>query len=235
MWISNRTWVIYSVWTGFFKVPLYKYVVPLWDGSHESIIREVHLFQVQLISVRRHPPSRIYGKPISAIQHKSDVVRLEALLMFGGFYADIDSLSLRSHAPLLNYSVTMGLEDFDSLANMAIFAEPHARHLYNWHHSYASFDQDLWAEWSIQRNLRIAKRCPDYVHIEPKNLAWPNWNDRYLYYSGNPNISESYFVHLYWRHIEHDGMTDQYGVLRSNYLAHRLLRGIYFGSCDICG
>lgn len=70
-----------------------------------------HAPSTRLLLVHRRGPEHIYERRVSAPEHQSDVVRLEAVLQFGGIYLDLDVVVLRSFAPLRRYEMVLGSED----------------------------------------------------------------------------------------------------------------------------
>ena len=46
------------------------------------------------------PPTEIFGKPITQQAHKSDVLRLQILIEYGGVYVDTDTIFVKSFTPL---------------------------------------------------------------------------------------------------------------------------------------
>jgi mannosyltransferase OCH1-like enzyme len=205
------------------------------NGTKQSHVRVLHTFQAKIYSIRRDPPEKIYGNFIDHVQHKSDVARIEALLLFGGFYADTDTLSLRNLDPLLNYSVTMGEERPWDLHNAAIFAEAHAAHMYMWYRSYTTFSASEWNEHSISGNMELAQRCPEFVHIESTSMVTPNYDNLHMFDDENMTISASFTVHLYWRHMEYDHLANPSSISSSRGLVARLMRNVYYGQCEVCG
>lgn len=51
----------------------------------------------------------IFGTPVKHYAHKADIVRMEALLRWGGIYLDIDVITLRPFDHLLDKDMVMGL------------------------------------------------------------------------------------------------------------------------------
>ncbi|XP_046555602.1 uncharacterized protein LOC124264870 [Haliotis rubra] len=75
---------------------------PYWTEVKEKV--------PELTLVYRAAPSEIRGRRVKVAEHLTDVVRLEAVMEYGGFYFDLDAMVLKPLGPLLNYDVTMGYE-----------------------------------------------------------------------------------------------------------------------------
>ncbi len=110
--------------------------------------------------------SRIWGRPVLQPAHKSDLIRLHALRMYGGVYLDTDVLTLTSLAPILlnataphytapgqptvSAELVMGGESGKDLilygyANGVMSARPNARFLQVWYrHLRTAFALDCW-------------------------------------------------------------------------------------------
>ena len=75
------------------------------------------------------PPSEIFGKPITQLAHKSDVLRLQILLEYGGIYVDTDTIFVKSFKPLLNNKFVLGQQNVngsEGLCPAVILSEPNS-------------------------------------------------------------------------------------------------------------
>lgn len=202
--------------------------------EHENTNRTVHLAVTKLYTIFRQPPSTIYGNSIKHGEHKTDVTRMEALLLYGGMYADSDILALRNLDQLLQHSVTMARESQYAISNAVIFSEAHAPHFYLWHLAYRTFQATEWGEHSVIGNHKVWAMCPQHVHVEETSLLTPSLHEAHRLYKDNMNLSLSYTVHLWWR--EHrEFVAEPRSVRSSKCLAARLLNNIYLGQCEVCG
>lgn len=132
----------------------------------------------RIFFVHRRGPEQIYERRVVAPEHQSDVVRLEALLQFGGIYLDLDVVVLRSFAPLRRYEAVLGSEDDEgeqsthshsqvqplpdapvapetrtghigALCNAIMLAAPRAHFFRLWHLEYSRFDAREWSWHSV--------------------------------------------------------------------------------------
>lgn len=55
-------------------------------------------------------PTQIFGNPLLHVAHQADIVRLQALKETGGIYLDLDTISIKSLAPLRQYEFVIGKE-----------------------------------------------------------------------------------------------------------------------------
>lgn len=85
--------------------------IPQGDWFYELLIyARDYAPHTKLFLVQRNGVEIIYNRPIKVSEHKADVVRLEAVLQFGGFYHDLDVVILRSFSSLRQYTTTFGHE-----------------------------------------------------------------------------------------------------------------------------
>ncbi|CAD6565010.1 MAG: hypothetical protein CYPHOPRED_005020 [Cyphobasidiales sp. Tagirdzhanova-0007] len=127
----------------------------------------------------------IFGNPIAQYAHKADIIRLEALLEYGGIYLDLDVISIRSYAPLMHFDTVIGLEGgLDHLprqgvCNALIISRPNSTFLQRWYQSYHTFKDKDWAAHSVALPFRMAVSHPEEVLImDPYSFFYPLWNDR---------------------------------------------------------
>ncbi|XP_046555611.1 uncharacterized protein LOC124264881, partial [Haliotis rubra] len=73
----------------------------------------------ELCLVFRKEPTEIRGRRVQVAEHITDVVRLEAVMEFGGLYFDLDVMILKPLDPLLKFDVAMGYETPGGVCVMA--------------------------------------------------------------------------------------------------------------------
>ncbi|KAH8926617.1 glycosyltransferase family 32 protein [Atractiella rhizophila] len=131
----------------------------------------------------------IWGRPVEHWAHKADIVRLEALLHYGGIYLDLDVFVLRPFSPLYHLPVVMGIEaqpdpslvEPSGLCNAIILAQPWAPFISRWYQSYRTFDKGLWAAHSVSKPYELALKNPYEVAVLDKRaFFWPLWHDEHL-------------------------------------------------------
>ncbi|XP_074656910.1 uncharacterized protein LOC141910093 [Tubulanus polymorphus] len=180
----------------------------------------------------RAAPTEIHGRAIQRPEHSSDVVRLEAILEYGGIYLDLDVIVLHSFDRLLRYSVTLGREHWFGLCNGILIARPNALFMRIWRAEYRTFDSWRWATHSVVLPHYLARRYPYLVHIEERTLNRPNWMELDKIYANAPwNWRENYAVHLWYRKYGIDHDFDSIKNLDSNL--GRIFRFILYGDSDL--
>lgn len=121
------------------------------------------------------------------------ILRLEALKLYGGIYLDLDVFVIKPFAPFYNRTMVMAQEaehdaldrlEPSGLCNGVIMAQPYARFIVRtyflrysqqlinadhrqtrWLDSYKTFDDKLWKEHSVSVPWRLAKQHPDDITI----------------------------------------------------------------------
>jgi hypothetical protein len=132
--------------------------------------------------VRVTPPTEIFGNPLLHYAHVADVLRLEALLKYGGIYLDIDVLCLKSFAPLRRFETVMGDEGGgEGLCNAVILAMPEAVFIKRWYETYRTFRSTgkthFWNEHSVQKPLELSLEIPESIHIVSRfAFFWPHYH-----------------------------------------------------------
>jgi len=153
---------------------------------------------------RVEPPREIFGRKLKHFAHRSDVLRLQMLLKYGGIYMDIDTLCLRPFTPLLKYPCVMAWQSSRGLCNAVILSEPENEFLRVWLDTYRSFrstgKDQFWDEHSVVVPGRLARRRSMRSHVKllsHRAFFFPLCDEMdKLFESGDPaGFEESYCVH----------------------------------------
>ncbi|XP_041365128.1 uncharacterized protein LOC121380399 [Gigantopelta aegis] len=186
----------------------------------------------ELYLIHRETPTQIYGRPVKVSEHHTDIVRLEAVLEYGGIYLDLDTMVVKPLDSLLNYEVVMGYEHENGLCNGVIIAVAWADFLKIWHLEYKSFQDKQWAEHSVHLPAVLARKHKNLIHTEERSFHRPNWEDndlRQLYEVGQIYDwkTNNYIVHLWIRKhgIEHNPED----IKTWNTTVGQIFRYIYYG------
>jgi glycosyltransferase involved in cell wall biosynthesis len=160
----------------------------------------------------------IFGNPVEHYAHKADIIRLEALLEYGGIYLDADVVTLRPFGDVMDSECTLGQEGQDrtflsrkvGLCNGVIAAAPNATFLRLWYEEYRMFDQDKWNFHSVQLPQKIAQAQPDIISQRSfDTFHWPLWDSagmNVMMNSFDYKYTSNLAVHV-WNH----------GMARSQY------------------
>jgi hypothetical protein len=178
--------------------------------------------KIYLTLVKIQPPHEIFGNPLLHYAHIADVVRLEALLNYGGIYLDMDVLCLNSFGPLLRHRTVMGKEGAGGLCNAVILAEPEAVFIRRWYEEYRTFrsrgKDEYWSEHSVSKPAELAQSMGSEIYVANRfSFFWPvyyrfwllfgvaphrNILERFMGYAAQPLTyllarQYSYCIHLY--------------------------------------
>ncbi|XP_064643857.1 uncharacterized protein LOC135497835 [Lineus longissimus] len=192
-----------------------------------------------LIMVYREGPTSIYGNVINLPEHKSDVVRLEALLKYGGLYTDLDVLVLKPLTDLRVHDMTMGYESAGEarnwLCNGIMQAKPNATFLRIWYKRYEKFNDGNWGGHSVRLPAKLAKEFPKLIHTEIDTFNRPNWQEvNWLYKDGKIwDWSRSYTVHLWFRFYNKEHNLEDIKTI--NTTMGQLFRFVVYGKIDLIG
>lgn len=143
------------------------------SGMYWDLIKD----HVELMRVREI--NSIFNNSVAVHAHKADIIRLEALIKYGGIYLDTDIVVLRPFSSLLMHEFVMGQEGENGqygLCNAVILANKDSPFLRRWYESYRSFDDSLWSYHSVQLPLIMSRDFPSEIHVvNHKTFFWPLW------------------------------------------------------------
>ncbi|XP_067679620.1 uncharacterized protein [Haliotis asinina] len=189
-----------------------------------------------LYLVHRDRPTKIRGNDVRVIEHVADIVRLEALLEYGGMYFDTDSIVVNPIDPLLVHDVTMGHAVPWVLANGIMFSKPWSDFFRIWHRKYADFDDKVWAKHSVMLPYLLSQQHPNLIHIEPTTLCRPNYLElKHLFGPLRWNWEKNNFVvHLYMRFgPKRKNERNRENIKSWNTTAGSIMRYIYYGDSQL--
>ena len=136
------------------------------------------------------PPTEIFGKPITQEAHKSDVIRLQVLIQYGGVYVDTDTIFVKSFKDLLNNKVVLGQQNVngsEGLCPAVILSEPNSVFLTNWLMGFKdSFGggppgSPTWCTHSVQYPLWLSQQIPEELTLEDHEaFFWPLYHQDHI-------------------------------------------------------
>jgi hypothetical protein len=163
------------------------------DFEHSAYLeRAKKEFNIKV--VRARDVTQIFDRPVNVVEHKSDVVRLESLIRFGGIYMDLDTYVLEPLDVFYENELTMPAEYSVGISNALIIAKRCSRFLRNWYTQYKSFDDSQWGDHSIILPKKLAGQYPDLIRVEQYTLEADGWD------TFNQLMSEK-FEPEYWKPI----------------------------------
>ena len=175
------------------------------EPSNEWWLKTKNLVKVNLIE----PPTEIFGKPITQQAHKSDVIRLQVLLEYGGIYVDTDTIFVKPFNTLLNNKFVLGQQNIngcEGLCPAVILSEPNSIFGQNW---LAGFKDTFgggppgsptWCTHSVQYPLWLSKQMPKEITILNHEIFfWPLYHQDHMIalFEQNHIFPNAYSHHLW--------------------------------------
>lgn len=164
----------------------------------------------KLVKVEKiEPPTEIFGKPITQQAHKSDVLRLQILLEYGGVYVDTDTIFVKSFTPLLNNKFVLGQQNIngsEGLCPAVILSEPNSIFGQHWLAGFKDTfgggppGSDTWCTHSVAYPLWLSKRIPEEITIlNHESFFWPLYHQPHIemMFEQNHKFQNAYSHHLW--------------------------------------
>jgi hypothetical protein len=160
-------------------------------------------------TVKILPPTEIFGIPITQQAHKSDVLRLQILIEYGGIYVDTDTIFVKSFKPLLNNSFVLGqqgVNGMEGLCPAVILSEQNSIFAQSWLKGFQdSFKggppgSDTWCTHSVQYPLWLSNQIPDKITIlDHEVFFWPLYHQDHMeaMFEQNHSFPNAYSHHLW--------------------------------------
>jgi Glycosyltransferase sugar-binding region containing DXD motif/Alpha 1,4-glycosyltransferase conserved region len=207
-----------------FLVHYYQEPITFWwnQAKHDTEI-DLTLVKVRLVK-------KIFNRSVNHPAHRADVIRLQAMLQYGGIYLDMDVLAIRSFSPLLNLNdIVLAYEDDAKhfIGNAVILAKRNSAFIRRWYDAYQSFDGNCWTCHSVALAQKLASLYPNEVTVLPTETFYrPSWNEgRKLFASSDYDFSRNYAVHL-WNTVNKQQLSkvEPDMILNGNHTFEKILR-----------
>ncbi len=157
------------------------------------------------------PPTEIFGTPITQPAHKSDVIRLQVLLEYGGIYADTDTIFVKPFNDILNNKFVLGQQGVDGcegLCPAVILSEKDSTFGQYWlagfneHFKGGPPGSDTWCTHSVHYPLWLSKQ-PHMVNeittLKHEAFFWPLYHQHHIemLFEQNHKFENAYSHHLW--------------------------------------
>lgn len=196
-----------------------------WNFILDSFTKIVH--------VKRKIENEIFGKRPKHRNHISDIIRIEALLQYGGIYLDMDMVLVKGIDFFRRYSCTMSRMRSHLLASSFIMAEKNASFLQKWLDGYRfHYRNDSYIYSAMNYPSQLSNNYTDLIHVEFETLSrpWTQHGDT-IYYT-NFNWSTLYGIHLYNR-IYYSPVNESV-IRQMNTTFGAISRHILYGNKELC-
>jgi len=155
------------------------------------------------------PPRSIFNKPITQQAHKSDVIRLQVLLEYGGIYVDTDTIFVKSFSDLLDNKFVLGQQNengSEGLCPAVILSEKDSVFGEYWLSGFKDTfgggppGSDTWCTHSVYLPHYLSQKLPDQITIM-NHLAffWPLYHDSHMrmFFEDSKKFTGAYSHHLW--------------------------------------
>ncbi|KAL8584479.1 hypothetical protein ACOMHN_016800 [Nucella lapillus] len=241
VWFSGHT----MDWVTFLSVlAAYRFLKPCLILFHADSVpqglywRALPSLVPVLVLVQRSAPVQVFGRPLGAVQHKSDIARLEALKEYGGIYLDGDQVVLKSLDEFRHKEFVMGHENANNLANSLLISAPRAKFIEAWYRNYRSYNPKQWGIHSTFLPLILARVYPKMIHNAGYAFIKPDLPGIREIWEGHYNWTTNHAVHLYYRSmVEGKQIRTDYRLselLALNSSLGEIARHVFFGSKNVC-
>ncbi|XP_062569678.1 uncharacterized protein LOC134231727 [Saccostrea cucullata] len=128
----------------------------------------------RLHTVYREVPDTIFGHKVLYTQHKSDIIRADVLLKYGGIYMDwdvlwlkpIDDLIDKGYDAIFNFD-HMTRNGYPDVINLGVFlAKQHSHFVKFWQDSLVNYRSEDFYHNALELPYKTYEKYPQYVHVE---------------------------------------------------------------------
>lgn len=146
------------------------------DGGLKGGYYDRLLKDKRIVLVHREKPFDIYGHKVVYTQHRSDIVRAECLLKYGGIYMDWDVLWLKNPNDLLQtgYDAIANFDHiqqghFPDTINLGVLmAKPHSTFIKRWQDALYHYRSEDFLYNAVELPYKIYEKYPQYLKIEKR-------------------------------------------------------------------
>lgn len=130
----------------------------------------------RVVTILREKPLNIFGHRVIYAQHRSDIVRADCLLKYGGIYMDWDVLWLRNPDDLIQtgYDAIANFDhmqqgNFPNTINLGVLmAKPQSTFIKRWQDALINYKSEDFLYNAVELPYKVYEKYPDYLHIEKR-------------------------------------------------------------------
>ena len=193
--------IIHQVWVGDNPLPpVFQHFIELWKEFHPEW--EYMFWDNE--SVKTLEVNKILRKA----QHnsaKSNAIRAEVIMKFGGVYIDLDTEPLKSIDPLLEDITAFATRESKDRVNCAVFGATRGHKFATWQYSRLEDWISKAGPWGPQLAGQAYEACYSDCTLFPKHFFYP-YDYGQLNKRGSRNYPKSYAVH-HWALTWNKGKT----------------------------
>mgnify|MGYP006405073233 FL=1 len=175
---------------------------------HEPYGKYWDKIKEHLTLIKVKPPTEIFGIPVTHYAHQADIIRMQALIQYGGIYADIDTVFINPYPDhLFQKDFVMGQQGNEGLCNALMMSSPKAYFPQKWLADHKICFKGTppgtngWCTHSVYYPLHLSKEIPEHIHIEGPssffNYLYHPEPLKQLFQENNIIPSNLYSLHLW--------------------------------------
>ncbi|KAJ3272773.1 hypothetical protein HDV01_005301 [Terramyces sp. JEL0728] len=153
----------------------------IFPFDSKFFMQAVAEFDLDLVSSRT--VSTIFNNlPVKNGEHKADLLRMEAILKYGGIYLDMDAYPIKSFERFLKDEFSIGYQNQDQdygLNNGILIGKKCSRFLMHWYDQYSYFDSERWDDHSVQLPLKLYEKYENKSQVKAYRhelVSWWAWD-----------------------------------------------------------
>lgn len=168
---------------------IYLHVFGLRFDTTPYLERAIDELGVKIVGSR--DVREVFDRPVEVPERRSDAIRLESLIRFGGIYLDMDAFVLQPLDVFYSNELTMPQENTGGVNNGIMIAKRCSRFLRLWYQEYQSFVDSDWGYHSIVLPKKLSLKYPDLIQVEPDTLQ-SDFKETF-YQLVSENLDEAYW------------------------------------------
>lgn len=186
-----------------------------------------------IIHVKRNPPSTVGGKDLGFPEHAGDIMRIEALIQYGGIYLDLDTVFVKPIDELRAFPYTMSAQSSGFISSAFISSERNSTFVYRWFQGYLKKYVSTSYTFNAMTYPRfLSNNFPDEIHVLKGNLSRPWYQIGRVVYITNYDWRSIYGIHLFTRGFNRP-MNEK--ILKTfNSTIGSICRHILYGNKELC-
>jgi hypothetical protein len=189
------------------------------------------LRELGLKAVLSREISSVYDRPVENVVHKSDILRMELLIRFGGMYFDLDVLVFRPLPAEFWKLETIVPKEWENVLNSGIILSKRcSRFMLRWYRAYKTdFNDGCWGCAALYVPRMLAEQDSSDIRMDGKYIKsnFPEAGDMLFSNDTSPDFwDDAVAIHTFIRsHSEYQKLSETEVVsLNNNY--GRIIRNI---------
>ncbi|KAL4224958.1 hypothetical protein ACF0H5_015654 [Mactra antiquata] len=195
-------------------------------------------FYPNFVHLNQDIPEHVFGTKIRINCHSSDIMRIEALIAYGGIYLDMDTVLVRPIDSLMDFPFVLSNQRAGNFGSAFILSERNATFLHLWMNEYRTdYRPDRLVYNAMKSTVMLAKKeeYKHLIHVESFTISRPYGMEKLAIYDSKKatyNWSHIYGIHTYIR-IFHETVNET-TIKTMNSTFGSICRHIFYGDKELC-